>query len=193
VTGTRRAEAMARRLLRTASRLGVDPRGLDLLRGAFQVGMAPRHAAALDDHHPDFLHPARTALILMDDVRVATAGVLAAALVTETRDPTLRPHPRHGRTLGAAWELAAEVPDPHDVPDRLLEALVTASHDARLVAGAERLDHARHLHLRSRAEWEPYHTLTRDVYTPVAHRTSPALAGRLTWWCATFQERFLGG
>jgi hypothetical protein len=192
VTDRLRAEAMWRRLARTAGRLGVDPAGLDLVRRAFQVGMGPRFHRELDDHHPDYLHPSRTALILMDDARVADARVLAAALVTETRDESLAPAPDALRELGPAAALAESVPHPGQEGAGLVEALVASPLEARLVAVAERLDHARHLHLRRQEEWLPYHALTRDVYAPIADRTHPALAGRIAWWCTTFDERFLG-
>ncbi len=181
---------MARRLARTATRLGIEPTGLDLIRRAFEIGMGPRFARGLEDHHPDYLHPSRTALILMDDARVADATVLATALVTETRDPMLRPPPDELEALDRVVRLLASVPDPEE--EGLAERLVSASMDARLVAVAERLDHARHLHLRDRQEWAGYHAVTCGTFAPVADRTHPALAGRITWWCTTFEERFLG-
>jgi (p)ppGpp synthase/HD superfamily hydrolase len=184
---------MARRLLRTAGRLGVDAAGQELLGQAFEVGMGPRFARGLDDHHPDYLHPARTALILMDDARVDRAVPLAAALVVETRDPTLRPGPAGLASLGPAVVALAEAVPAGSETDTLMERLVTAEEPARLVALAERLDHARHLHLRERDEWAAYHATTCEVYAPVARRTNAALAGRLAWWCATFRQRFLEG
>lgn len=188
-----RAEAMARRLLRTAGRLGIEQDGRDIMLRAFDIGMAPRLAAALDDHHPDYLHPARTALILMDDAAIDDPVTLAAALITETRDLTFAPEPRRRADLGPAILAVSDaVPGPDAPGDRLLELLVGAAPEARLVAVAERLDHARHLHLRPDREWVPYHATTCRVYSPVADRTHAALAGRLAWWCTTFQQRFLG-
>jgi hypothetical protein len=188
-----RAEAMARRILRTADRLGMDDHGRSLLRRAFDIGMAPRLGRRLDDHHPDYLHPARTAVILMDDARVGRASVLATALVTETRDATLRAGTDAIRRLDpAVAALAAEIPESDRADDRLLEVLVGLSPEAALVAVAERLDHARHLHLRDRGEWAAYHAITFAAYAPLARRTHPALAGRIEWWCTTFRQRFLG-
>lgn len=183
---------MARRLGRTAGRLGIDDDGQALIRSAFDIGMRKRRARPLDDHHPDYLHPSRTALILMDDARVSAVTVLAAALVVETRDAELAPSAGEVAGLGAEIAaVAAAVPDPGREGERLLEALLVAPLDARLVALAERLDHARHLHLRDRGEWTAYHATTCSVYTPVAQRTEIALAGRLAWWCTTFERRFL--
>jgi hypothetical protein len=188
-----RAEAMARRLLRTAGRLGIDEDGRDVMMRAFEIGMAPRLAAGLDDHDPDYLHPARTALILMDDAAIHDPVTLAAALITETRDLAFVPAPRRRAELGPEILAVSDaVPGPDAPSERLLELLVGAALEARLVAVAERLDHARHLHLRPEREWIPYHAATCHAYSPVADRTHAALAGRLAWWCTTFQQRFLG-
>jgi hypothetical protein len=191
VTDRLRAEAMSRRLTRTATRLGVDAAGLDVMRRAFELAMAPRFRDGLEDHHPDYLHTARTALILMDDARIADPCVLAAALVTETRDESLMLDAAALVELGPAAALAESVPQPRLAGEGIAEGLVVAAREARLIAVAERLDHARHLHLRGREEWPAYHALTRRVYVPVAERTHPALAGRITWWCTTFETRFL--
>jgi hypothetical protein len=184
---------MARRLLRTAGRLGIEQDGRDVMMRAYEIGMAPRLAARLDDHDPDYLHPARTALILMDDAAIDDPVTLAAALITETRDLTFAPEPRRRADLGPdILAVSDAVPGPDAPADRLLELLVGAARDARLVAVAERLDHARHLHLRPHREWIPYHATTCRAYAPVADRTHATLAGRLAWWCTTFQQRFLG-
>lgn len=191
MTVHRRAGAMERRILRTARALGLSDSHRERLSRAFAVGMGPRLERGLDDHHPDFLHPSRTALILMDDARTTDAAVLAAGLVTETRDPSLRPGGAAVQGLGAdVAALVDEVEGAGD-DDLLLERLLAHGTGAALVAVAERLDHARHLHLREGDDWRGYHHTTRTAYLPLARRTHPALAGRLEWWCATFQERFL--
>jgi len=185
-----RAERMARRLDRDARRRGVAPDAAADLVAAFRLAMEPRLARIHNDHHPDYLHTARTALILIEDAGLTDRAVLCAAALCETRDTRLavRPGPELGEEVARLLE---EVPDPAGA--RLLEALVTASPGAQLVAVAERLDHARHLHLRPEPEWRPYHATTCDVYAAVARRVSPPLADRFHYWCATFRERFLGG
>lgn len=191
VTG-RRADAMAARIRDTAERLGVHSAGRALIAAALDAAMAPRARAGLDDHHPDYLHPARTALILMDDAAVADARILAAAVITETRDPALRPDPADvARLPEPVRAVTAAVPDPAE-PERVLERLVIADPAARIVAVAERLDHARHLHLREPDEWAGYHDLTCTAYAPAAARAHPVLDRRLAWWCRTFGKRFLG-
>jgi (p)ppGpp synthase/HD superfamily hydrolase len=191
VTARLRAEAMARRLTRTAHALAIDREGQDLIRRAFEIGMEPRFDRGLQDHDPDYLHPARTALILMDDAGVADPQTLAAALVAETRDPSLVPDPEALGALADVLSILHAVPGPGSEPEGLMEQLVTATRAVRLVAIAERLDHARHLHLRERSEWEGYHAVTCRVYAPAAARTQHTLAGRLAWWCTTFEQRFL--
>ncbi len=195
-----RAGAMGARVAATARRLGVDPDGRELLATAFDVAMAPRTAAGLDDHHPDYLHPARTALILMDDAHLADPAALAAAILTESRDPGLRAEPTAIARLGPdVMALAAEVAALGDASERaagtdgagLLERLVLATAPARLIALAERLDHARHLHLRDPTEWAPYHATTCEGFGPAASRSHPTLERRFRWWCRTFSERYL--
>lgn len=189
-----RADAMGRRLDRTARRLGIDTDGRDLIRRAFGAAMEPRRARIEDDHHPDFLHPARSALILMDDARESDAALLATAILAETRDPTLAP-PAGAveRISSTVADGLARIPRPGPGPEdrMLLERLLALSPGLARVAAAERLDHARHLHVRDRGEWASYHATTCGVYVPVAGRVHERLGARLDWWCATFRRRFL--
>ena len=180
-----RAEAMGRRLARTADRLGIDTDGRALILDAFRLAMGPRLDRIEEDHHPDYLHPARTALILMDDTREADPVTLAAALFVETRDPTL------AAPADAMHRVSpADVPIPARTP-RLLEALLARPAPAIRIAAAERLDHARHLHLRPESEWGEAHAATREAYVPVTRRVDGTLAARLAWWCDMFERRFL--
>ena len=186
-----RAEAMGRRLARAADRLGIDTDGRALILDAFRLAMGPRLERIHEDHDPDYLHPARTALILMDDTGEADPVTLAAALDVETRDPTLAaPADGMHRVSPEAATLAAEVPVPDRTP-RLLEALLALPDAAIRVAAAERLDHVRHLHLRPESEWREAHAMTREAYVPVARRVDSTLAARLEWWCDMFERRFL--
>lgn len=187
-----RAEAMGRRLARTSGRLGMDEAGKAQLLDAFRAAMEPRRARIEEDHHPDYLHPARTALILMDDTRESDPVTLTAALFAETRDPTLAAAPdTRERISPEGARLAAEIPVPGRT-QRLLETLLALPTPAARVAAAERLDHARHLHLRPEEEWQGWHAVTRDAYLPVTRRADQTLAARLDWWCDMFARRFLG-
>lgn len=231
-----RAGAMAARVADTARRAGVSEVGVRSIVAALDTAMRPRSERLDDDHHPDYLHPARTVLILLEDAGVVDPATLSAAALTETLRPELAAEvpkgPRAGshaqpvaeatatsrdrpaREAGAepdgsgkhadtsllapgtlapgTLDILAEVPCPRTDPDTLLERLVTAPESARLVALAERLDHARHLHLGDRAAWAGLHRETCEIYLPVAERTHDVLARRLRWWCGTFAERFLG-
>jgi len=182
-----RAQAMSRRVVRTARHVGTPPADLPLLERAHALAMEPRLDLPLDGHDPDFLHPGRSALILMLDVGEADPAVLAAAMLTETERPELRvPVARAADGIalagsGAAGERAlrwaAEVPLPD--ADDFVERLVLAPREVQLVALAERLDHLRHAHL-----WEdlrrvrPTRVLAEEVYGPLAHRVHPRLAQR---------------
>jgi hypothetical protein len=182
---------MSRRLARTADRLGIDAAGRTRILDAFRLAMGPRLDRIEEDHHPDYLHPARTALILMDDTGEADPVTLAAALFVETRDPTLLPPADAMRGVSPdAAALAAEVPVPART-ERLLETLLALPDTAIRIAAAERLDHVRHLHLRPEDEWADAWAATREAYVPVTRRVDTTLAGRLDWWCDMFERRFL--
>lgn len=190
--GPDRADAMARRLQRTAARLGLGPQDRQRIAAAFHAAMAPRRSRIPDDHHPDYLHPARTALILMDDAAVADPDILVMGIFAETRDPDLSAPIREvERVSPAAAEALARLPLPAREEDRLLESLLALPSEQVMVATAERLDHARHLHLRDRGEWPGYHATTCASYAPVAARVDKTLGARLASWCSTFQRRFL--
>lgn len=182
---------MAASVVRAARSAGVDEEGVELLGRAHLLAMEPRARQLPDDHHPQFLHPGRTVLILLRDVGVRGGTVLSAAAVTESEDVSLRVDPaRIGQALGdGVRRMVGRIPRPDS--ETLAEELVTAPTEIRLVALAERLDHVRHAHLRSRDErWRRcVHTQTESVYLPVAERTHPVLARRYRHWCRTFTRR----
>ena len=190
--GEDRGTAMAASVVRTARSTGLDDDGIELLSRAHVLAMAPRTRQLGDDHHPQFLHPGRTVLILLRDVGVADAEVLSAAAVTESEDERLRVKlERVGRVLGnGVRSLVDRVPRPDS--ESLSESLVTAPANVRLVALAERLDHLRHAHLRVGDEaWQrSAHAQAESVYLPVAERTHPLLARRYKHWCRTFRRRW---
>lgn len=188
-----RAEAMANRLETAALRAGLDDDGAATILDAYRTAMRPRERSLADDHHIDYLHPARTTLILLEDLGITEPTILAAGALTETLRPELAVT---GAPEGRADDprilaLVDEVPVPARDGDELLERLVVADEAVRLIALAERLDHVRHLHLRPEAEWAVLHAETREIYLPVAERTHPTLARRYGWWCRTFAERYL--
>jgi hypothetical protein len=183
---------MAERIAAAAARRGLDP---DPIVRAFLLGEARRLGVLADDHHPDYLHGGRAAVILLEDVGCDDGVAIAAAAAAESRDLRLRvPPPDLARAAGdEVAATAAEIPVPAQAGDALLEHLVTASYAARLAALAERLDHARHLHLRGPDEWRPFHASVMQQYLPAAERTDTTLARRIRWWCGIFEDRFLTG
>ncbi|MEJ2540567.1 MAG: hypothetical protein P8188_11455 [Gemmatimonadota bacterium] len=191
-----RATQMAGRLHRTAVRRGVSDPGL--VTEAFRWAMQPRQARLDDDHDPRFLHPGRTALILMDDAGITDPVTLAAAVFAETEAPELAWSPEtvpgaSDPRLDEALTLARAIPLPKD-DEGLTEALVTARDPIAVVALAEYLDQLRHLRawaspetIRARGE-----TAAR-VLVPVAGRVDPALERRLGWWVRRVEGLDAGG
>jgi len=181
---------MAVKLAAYAQRAGVAP---PLLLHAYELAVERRLAVLRDVFHPDTLHPARTALILLEDVSCTDADVLAAGALTETEYPTLRfaateLDDRLGRRIAG---LVEAVPVPAIARDALAEELVVLPNDVALMALAERLDHARHLHFREAAVWPAFHSEIREIYLPLADRVHERLAERLARWADSFERRFL--
>lgn len=172
-----RAAAMRARLRTRVERAGWVTGDVARLDDALAAAFAARRTLAVGD--PALLHPGRTALILLDDAELETPDAVIAGALCET----LRPELRAPVTDGAAAELVAAVPSRARDGERLLAALLAAAAEVRCIALAERLDHARHWHLRPRPEWAGLAAETEAVYLPVAERTHPTLARRFRWWC----------
>lgn len=184
---------MARRISASAGRAGITPASVARIGEAFLEMIHARGVNVTDEHHPDFLHTGRTAVILLEDVLISDVGAIGAAVLYDSLRPehheaALRLAARFGVTVEAV--LHELLVDPED-DGELIEALVTASDAARLVAVAERLDHARHLHLRDASAWAAFHRQFNDVFLPLAHRTHPQLAYRCDRWAHAFAQRHL--
>lgn len=186
---TNRIETMAEKLAVYATRAGVAD--VALVTDAYHLAMPPRLAQLQDVFHPDLLHPARTALILIENAGCSDARVLAAAELTETLVPQMRiATDEIEAALGhEVVALVRAVPDPLTREEALLEELVTADYDVALIALAERLDHARHLHMRTVTDWRSYFDQTVSVYLPLAERVNEELARRFERWASAFQRR----
>jgi hypothetical protein len=187
-----RRERMARRLERELRRNGVVEREIEGVLDAFRLAMEPR-VEGLDDHHPDYLHPARTLLVLLLDAGARDPVLLRAAPLCETHRPALAvPAERVTKRVGAdVGRLLEAVPRPQSSGELLLEDLVASPAEVLTLAVAERLDHARHLHLAPRDEWTAFHATACGVYAVAARRTGPRLTGRYAFWCRSFEERYL--
>ncbi len=190
---------MEERVIRAGAEAGMSDDGIGLLRASHRVAMRAREsgpAALADDHHPAFLHPGRTALLLLHDAGERDPVVLAAGVLSETRDLALGAVAGELAVLSGwpggeqAMALREQLPtgewrsDPGEEADAsLLEALVLAGDAVLRIAVCEALDHLRHAHL-----WAEGHeraravALAERVYGPLSSRVHPALSRRYAWW-----------
>lgn len=185
-----RAEAMSSSVLAEAAAAGVDEAGRRLLREALDLAMAPRSARLLDDHHPAFLHPGRTVLLMLREGGVRDPVALAAGALHESRDADLRVPADRVTDLGAGAvrDALPQLPPPDD--PRLAERLVTLPPGPLVAVLAERLDQLRHEHLREPVvPWPELLEQTRLVWHPVAARAAPEMARRYAHWLRVFARR----
>jgi len=183
---------MADRVDRTAAGAGVDHLGRDLIRKAIEAAMAPRSAAMADDHDPDYLHPGRTAVVLLDDVGLADPVALAAACLLDTRRDDLELSDREVTEQVSPAVTAFRNAVPRSSSVTLLEDLLASDPDVALVALAERLDQIRHAHLwGDLSEARAAHQEASEVYLKMAERTHARLAARYASWCRSFGQRYL--
>lgn len=187
-----REARMARRLEGEMRRSGVAEEGVARVLNAYRQAMEPR-TRRLDDGDPDYLHPARTVLVLLLDAGVRDEVLLMAAALCESRRREVSvPIEQAAEGAGAAVaRLLGAVPTPESSGEALLEDLVASSPDVLLLSVAERLDHARHLHLTPREDWPSFHETACGAYAIAARRTGPRLASRFAFWCRHFGERYL--
>ena len=182
-------------MARTMEEAGAGPDVVDAVRRVHAVANAPRTAAFDDDHEPLYLHPGRSALILLIDHGVVDPDLLALAMVHDSSGAALEPTDAEltalsdlGARLVAARRDLPRSGDPH-----LLEDLLALDAGPLAAALAERLDHLRHLHLRpvdaeTRGAWRE----ARDVWSPVAGRVGGVFERRYGWWVRKFEGRFGG-
>lgn len=161
-----------------------------VLDACLTAALIHREAVLADEEDPRFLHPARSVLILMDDAEVGDADVLAAASLVESGEPALVVPAAVRATLpSAAAACAASVPLPGAGRAELLESLVGASLETRLIACAERLDLTRHAHMLPGFDAAHWLAEVLEVYLPVARRTNERLALRFERWAVAWQRR----
>jgi hypothetical protein len=188
VSQVNRVETMAEKLIVYARRAGVDD--LALIEDAYWAAMQPRLDHFSDVFHHDMLHPARTALILIEQAGCRSGVHIAAGEFTETLFEAVRiPENVVRRVSEAVWQTVQAVPNPLDDGAALVEKLVTADREVARVAVAERLDHARHLHMRDPSTWPPFFEQILTVYLPVAERVDDQLSARFQRWANSFQRK----
>lgn len=220
VVDLERSERMGQRLARTALKVGFAPEVCTQLVQVFAGAMEPRHSACTHDHDPRWLHPGRSALILLLDVGAVEPAALALAMVHDSVEPGLSVgpevlRPRDAGSIGARSasaglagvtsadtgsadaDLAARLAELHaewtePASESEDERLLAASTSTRLAALAERLDHLRHAHLwPDPAARRVAHQRARSFHLPLAERTHGTLARRFAWWVRMFEERHL--
>jgi hypothetical protein len=158
---------------------------------ALALAMEPRLAALDDDHHPAYLHPGRSLLVLLHDVEQLDPEALPLAALHESGEAALRaPVDRVRAELGPG---VADALDELPLPgaEDLAEALVLLDRGAALAVLAERLDHLRHLHLAPEraASWPAVHEEVERVWRPFAARIDERLTVRYAHWSRTFARR----
>ena len=182
---------MTASLAAAVRRVGLSDVEVEAVGRAHALAMEPRIAKLDDDHHPAYLHPGRSALILLQDVGRVDAAVLTVAVLHESIDSALRiPAERVREQLGeVAVNVLEGIPRPGD--DRLIETLVTLGPGVGLAALAERLDHIRHLHMREDLmdSWADAYGEVLVAWLPFAQRSHPRLATRYEHWARTFVKR----
>ena len=85
---------MGGRVVRTAAELGVEADGLELIERVHRVAMEAREAQTDDQHHRDYLHPGRSALILLKDLGETDPVTLAATLIVDSMSAEWAPTDR---------------------------------------------------------------------------------------------------
>lgn len=186
-----RSGAMASSLAAALRRVGHSEVAVDSVVRAYALAMEPRLAKLDDDHHPAYLHPGRSALILLQDVGSVDVAVLTVAVLHESADAWLRlPEQRVRQEMGdVTVNVLATIPGPGD--EALVERLVTLGAGVGLAVLAERLDHIRHLHMRNdlAESWVDAYEEVLGAWLPFAQRTHPRLATRYAHWARTFVKR----
>ena len=188
---SQRAEQMSRSVSSAARAGGFDDVAVAAVERALALAMRPRLRRLEDDHHPAFLHPGRSALVLLRDVGAVDPSVLVVAVLHESADPGLRvAADLLAQAVGPATAAAVgAIPLPGD--EQLVERLLSLGSGSSLAALAERIDQLRHLHLREdlAAGWaDAYEEVTR-AWLPFAVRTHQQLARRYAHWARTFVKR----
>ena len=183
---------MALKLAAYARRVGIVP---DVLVSAYRMSIDRRMKVLHDVFHPELLHPARTVLILIEDAGCTDDVLLTAAALVDSEYGGMQLSDVEIRSAfgDRVADLVTGVPAPGEVREGLLEELVIAPHSVGLIAVAERLDHARHLHFRDEALWRPFFTQISNAYLPFSARVSDPLKGRLERWSGVFEKRLLSG
>jgi (p)ppGpp synthase/HD superfamily hydrolase len=186
-----RPDQMAIRLYNTVIASGMSGSDANMLVDCYRFAVQRREQVYADPNHPELLHPARSALILMDDMDIRDPPCLAAAILHDSERPDLNASVADVERLAGevAARIAGQFPPPGLEHGELMERLVVCEPAALAATLAERLDHVRHLHFRPHDEWRAVHRTAVSVLLPVAARCHPRLTQRYQAWCDAFARR----
>jgi hypothetical protein len=190
---------MATRLEKTLGGLGLPAEAIHPILVAH--GEAGVHREAFlppDEDHPDWLHPGRTLLVLVEDGQIRTTETLVLACGLDQHHPnripetTLRALRDEGFPLlpgglggraeyPSAMGLNGETAE--DAEADWMEAALALSPALLTLLVAEGLDQVRHLHLESPSDARTL-AVRRGVtlFAPLADRIGGTLARRFRWW-----------
>jgi hypothetical protein len=189
---------MQRRLEGALASAGLAPKDSHLAIASFRMAMQLRGEFVAEEADHRFLHPARSLLVLLEDVGETRPDLLAAAPLMESLEPHLvreapagAPEPIRSvlaglpRLPGGLGGTAGP-----DAEARWLEDLVVAEPGMQGLILAEALDQFRHLHLRPDGPFRN-RILQRaeGVLVPLAQRLGGKLDRRMGWWWSRVGQR----
>ncbi|MDE0898450.1 MAG: hypothetical protein OSA81_05480 [Longimicrobiales bacterium] len=187
-----RARQMVASVGKAARSVDLSAMDVEAVRRVHDLAMQARVGLLADDHHPAYLHPGRTALILLQDVVSVNVSVVILGLLHESTDLKLRPAATQiADALGGEVSVSVLTAIPRPGDERLVERLVALGPGSALAVLAERLDHLRHLHMRPDLidTWADTHAEVTSAWLPFAQRTHRKLAVRYAHWSRTFVKR----
>jgi hypothetical protein len=202
---------MGRRVARALARAGVQADPIARVGVALELAMARRIERIQDDHDPRFLHPARTILVLVEDVGLLAPGPLVVAPLLDSVDPGLSASDE--AVLGALGPETEEArrglprlpggllgPASGDEEDAWFRAMSALEPVWLATMLAEALDHARHLHLLPSSEGRGLGAARVGRFMiPLASRCGAGMEGadvlerRFGWWWRRVGRRLAEG
>jgi hypothetical protein len=178
---------MATRLERALEGHGVTRSNREaILQAHGEAGVFREAFLPPDEDHPDWLHPGRTLLVLLDDGGIRDRDLLVLAAGVDQREPQHIPAGTRRSLEAAGFPLFAEGFGGESDPDEeagWLEAAILLDPGSLTLLVAEGLDLVRHLHLlppsasRARAAHRGVNLLA-----PLAYRIGGTLERRFRWW-----------
>lgn len=178
---------MVARLERTLDVYGIPVEDrLKILRAHGEAGVFREGHVPPDEDHPDWLHPGRTLLVLLEDGKVRDPQVLSLAPSLDQLYPVRIPSsPRNTLDeigfpfLGGGLGGHADA----DEDQQWLEAALELEPALLTLLVAEGLDQVRHLHLLPPSAFRTQFVGRGvNLLAPLAYRIGGTLERRFRWW-----------